>query len=169
MDAPAGEDLFGDAARDAQRGRETAGEVSAAPHVRRAAPLDGGGKIRMTGTGRVREAGIIGGVLVGVFDDGAQRRAAGPAVFKARQEYGHVPLLAGGGEGAAAASAAVQKGLQFLGVHGLPGGKPVDDHADGLAVGLAEYADLDERSKLRGHGLHLLRTGRPPRNPGRIF
>ena len=57
--------------------------------------------------GRVRETGVIRGVLVGVFNDGAQRRTAGLAIFQAREEYGHVPLLAGGGKGAAAASAAV--------------------------------------------------------------
>ena len=54
-DPPAGQDLLGDAAGDAEGGRQAAGEVAAAPHVRLALPLDKRGVIRVAGPGLVPE------------------------------------------------------------------------------------------------------------------
>ena len=166
-DPAAGENLLGDAAGNAQRRRQPAGEVSAAPHVCRAAPFDSGRKIGMARTGRIGKAAVVGGVLVTVFNDGAQRCAAGMAVFQPGEERGNIALLPGSGQGAFPRTAAVQKGLEFGQVNGLPGRQTVHHHADGPAVGLAEHTHMQQVSKFRGHGSHLPGFDRPPRNPGK--
>ena len=82
IDAPAGQDLLGNATSDAEGRRQAAGEVSTAPHVRLPAPLHPGGVVRMGGPGLVGKLAVIRGVLVAVLNDGAQRRAAGDALFQ---------------------------------------------------------------------------------------
>ena len=167
--APAGQNLPGDAAGDAQGRRQPAGEVAAAPHVRLTAPLDEGGVVRVAGPGLVPEFRIIQGVLVAVFDDGAQRRAAGDAVLQAGEKHRNIGLLPGGGQAVLAGPAPVQEAVQFLQVDSLPGGQAVYHHADGLSMGLAEHRNFQEIAEFRGHGCHLPGSCRPPRNPGRIF
>ena len=112
--------------------------MAAAPHVRVAAPLHPGGVVRVGGAGLVGKLTVIGGVLVAVFDDGAQGKAAGDAVFQAGEENGGVRFLPGGGQGALSRLAAVQESVQGLQVNGFPGGQAVHIDADGSAVGLAE-------------------------------
>ena len=138
IDAPAGQNLFGDAAGNAQRSRQAAGKVAAAPHIRLAAPLYPGSVVRMGGPGLVGKLTVIRGVLVAVFNDGAQRRAAGDAVFQAREENGCVRFLPQGGQGALPRLTAVQEGVQGFQVNGFSGGQAVHIDADGSAVGLAE-------------------------------
>ena len=68
-----------------------------------------------------------------------------------------------GGEGVFAGPASVQKGLESIQVHRLAGRQAVHHHADGRPVGLAEDADLQEMSELRGHECHLPIADIPPR------
>ena len=96
--AAPGQDLFGDAACDAQGSRQPTGEVTAATHIRLSAPLDTGGIVRMGRTGLVEQFAVIRRMLVTVFDNGAQGEAAGDAVFKTGQEDGCVRFLPGGGK-----------------------------------------------------------------------
>ena len=165
-DPPAGQDLLGDAAGDAEGGRQAAGEVATAPHVRLALPLHKRGVIRVAGPGLVPELRIVRGVLVAVLDHSTQRRTAGDTVFQPGEEGGAIRLLSKGGEGVFAGSAPVQKGLERIQVHCLAGGQAVHHHADGRPVGLAEDADLQQVSELRGHGCHLPIADIPPRKWG---
>ena len=168
VDAPAGQNLLGDSPGDAQRGCQAAGEVAAAPHVGAAIPLDQGGVVRMAGPGLVPQLRVVRRVLAAVPDDGAQRRAAGSAVFQAGEELRHVGLFSGGGEGARSRLPPVQKPLELLRIDLLSGGEPIDLNPDGLSVGLAEDADAQDFSELRGHGRHLPGFHSPARSRDRI-
>ena len=168
-DSPAGQDLLGDASGNAQGRRQPPGEVAPAPHVGVAAPLGPGGEIRVARPGLIGKLPVVLRVLVRVFYHGAQRRAAGLSPLQAGEEFRHVVLLPGGGEGARSRPPAVQEALELLQVNRLPGGEAVHHHADGLSVGLAEDADADDVSKLRGHGPHLPDSRNPARSWGRTF
>ena len=72
--------LLAEASRNAQRCRQTAGEMTAAGYVLIAAVFDLGGVVGMAGPGAVHEIGIVPGAGVFVADHGSNGRAAGEAV-----------------------------------------------------------------------------------------
>ena len=111
-DAPALEHLQADAAGDAQRCRETAGEVSATPHISGLPVLEERSVVRVGGAGFVQKFGIVRGVLVFVLDDGRQGEPAGREVpvlvfGDTGQEVGTVRFVAGGRELTGAGTTAV--------------------------------------------------------------
>ena len=176
IDAPTGQDLFGNAARHAERGRQTAGKVPAAAHVRLPAPLHKGGIVRVGGPGIIPEQAVIRGTLIRVLHNGAEGRPAGNAVFQAGEKHREIRFPPGGGEGVLPRLPPVQEGVQFLQIHSLARREAVHNHADGLPVGLAKHGDPQEFSKLRGHARHLPnsrslsrtpdKTSSPPPPPG---
>ena len=67
----------------AKRRGEPPGELAAAPDVVVAGGLRPGGEVRVAGPGHVPEGVVVLAAGVGVFDQGAQRRAAGlPALVE---------------------------------------------------------------------------------------
>ena len=50
---------------------------------------------------------------------------------------------------------ALEKSLELLQVHRLPGGQAVHRHPDGRSVGLAEDRHVDVLTEVRGHELPL--------------
>ena len=79
-DVSSRKNLLGDAARNAQRGGQPAGEVPAAAQIRFSAPLDKRGIVRMAGAGFVEQFLLIARARVEVFNDGAERAATGFAL-----------------------------------------------------------------------------------------
>ena len=112
---------------------------TAAAYVREAAPLDKRRIIGVSGAGLVFERRVIPRTLVFVFENGAERKAAGSAVLQSRQEARSIAFGAGRGEAVRLCAAAFQKCLQFREVDSLPGGEAVHEDAHGLSVRLPEH------------------------------
>lgn len=117
--------------------------MAAATHVLKATVLDVGGEVSVRRAGFVPQLVVVPGAGVGILDDCGQGCAAGHPFHQAAQDPGNVPFLSRGGGGVPAGSPAAEKRLELLQVHGLPGGKAVHCHPDGLRVGLAEDGDMD--------------------------
>ena len=117
--------------------------MAAPPHILKTAVLDMGGEIGMSRAGLVPQLVVVLGAGVCVLDDGGQGCAAGHPIHQPAQDPGDVPFLSGGGGCVPAGRPAAEKRLKLRQLHGLPGGKAVHRHPDGLRVGLAEDGDMD--------------------------
>ena len=126
--------LQAQAARHAQGRGKPPGEMPAARGGLRTVIFYGGGVVRVRRTGRILQPGIVRRVGVAVGQHGCQRRAAGPAVRKAAQEFRAVRLTAGARQGAAPRRAPVQKSLQGRKIGPEARGEAVEAHAHGRAV-----------------------------------
>ena len=111
-------------------------------HILKAAVPHLGGVVGVAGAGHIAEGGIVTGPGIGILNDGGQWRTAGNAVHQAAQKPGLVRLLPGGSGGIPARGPALEKAVQLLQVHPLPGGQAVHRHADGRGVGLAENGHM---------------------------
>ena len=121
-----------------QRGGEPAGEVAAPPVVQVPLALDEPGVIPVTGPGGVAQRLIVGGVLVEILNDQAQRRPGGLALKKPGEDVNFVRLLPGGGQAVLPRGPAGQLARHSGHVQRQPGGNSLQHHADGAAVGFAE-------------------------------
>ena len=148
---------------------EDACKAAKARGVKISCDLNYRGKLWTRAQAREAKIAVVRGVLVAVFDDGAQGESTGDAVFKTGEENGQIRFLARRGQGALTGFAAVHESVQFLQIDGLSGGETVNIDADGFTVGLAEDRHFQQFSELRGHGSHLLNAGIPPRNRDRIW
>ena len=156
IDPLPGQDLLADTPGDAQGGGEPAGEVAASRHVLKAPVLHLGGVVGVARAGDVPEVVIVPRPGVGVADEGGQGGAAGAALRQAGEDLRPVPLLPGGGPGAPARGPAVEEGLEFLQVDGLPGGQAVHRHPDARGVGLAEKGNGQLTVINTAHGIVLI-------------
>ena len=168
LNALTGQNLQTDAAGDAQGRCQPAGEMSAAPHVLKAAVFHLGRVVRVGGPGRLLQKCIVLGAGVGVFNNRRQRRAAGDILHQPAEDLHLVGLPPGRGNSASAGGTALHKAPKLLPVHPLSGGQPVNADADGLRVGLAKDGYFDFIPPGRGHQSHLPVLCIPARNPGRI-
>ena len=112
--------------------------MAAAGCVLEAAVFDLGGVVRVPGAGAISQCFIITGVGIVIVDHGGNWRAAGKAIQNAAEKFGAILFLAGCGPVMLPRCPAVQELLQFLQVNGQPRRDPVQGHADGGTVGLAE-------------------------------
>ena len=86
------ERLQRDAARDAQRGRQAAGEMPAASDIVHVVILHARREVRMSRTGLAAQLGVVLGARVGVLDDRGDRRARGVSINYAGDNAGGVGL-----------------------------------------------------------------------------
>ncbi len=113
------------------------------------------GEVGVAGAVDVVPVLVATGTLVAIADHQGQGGAQGPAILaQARQDLDGVGLLARGGQGALARTAAVQLGLDGGAVQWQSGRTAVDDAAHGRAVALAEGGDGEQGSEgIGGHGV----------------
>ena len=96
-DAPAGQNLEGNASGNAQGSRKPPGEVAASRRVLPAPIPHLGGVVGVSGPGHVLQIVVILGAGVGVLNHRRQRGSAGHSVHQAAQDFRQVRLLPGGG------------------------------------------------------------------------
>ena len=128
------ERLQGDAARNAERGGETSGEVAAPGDVLMVAIADEGRVVGVSRTGLAPELRVVLRAHVGVLDDGRERGAAGVTVNDAGDEAGGVRLPSRRRGVGSAGGATGEEGREPLLVDRKPGGKSFDDAANGGGV-----------------------------------
>ena len=146
--------LQADPAGDAQGSRQPAGEVAAAGHVLEPAVADLGREVGMAGPGAVPQVVVVSGAGVGVADEGRQGRAAGDVSHQSGDELRQVGLLPGRGRGGVPRRPAGKERPQPVHIDSKPGGNPLDGHADGRGMGLAENGEAKPLAVGTAHGIN---------------
>ena len=142
MDAPARQNLEGDAPGDTQGGGETAGEVSAAAVIGESPELLYRHPVRMRRARMRDQVFVVARQRVFVVEQDGQRRAGRAAVEDARQQVRRIALLTRRRAAFAAFAAAevfFERGL----VEFESRGYSVEGHADRFAVRLSEYGNSE--------------------------
>ena len=142
-----------DAARDAQRCRQAAGEMPAASDIVHVVILHARREVRMSRAGLAVQLGVVLGARVGVLDDRCNGCAGGVPVDHTGDNVGGVGLAALGRRFVAAGGTTVQKGLQPLQVNSDTCRNAIERAADGGGVRLAEDAYVQDVAKGRGHAI----------------
>ena len=155
INAAAVQDLFGDAASDAQRCCEPTGKMTAAAHVGEAFVMDIGGVVGVGWARMIEQIAVIFRALVGVENVGQKREASGHAVHHASCQMHGVGFLALGREFARARRATRHETRQLRFVDGFAWRHAVDLHADHFAVAFAENAAAIMAANTRCHRRHL--------------
>ena len=138
VDAPTFQNLPADCPGKAQGSCQSAGKMSAAPHIIEAPVPEGAGIVRMSRPGELGQVGVIHRVGVCVHDHGTQRSAGGFIVVQTGHDLWNIQFRPGRGSPVLFRRSASQKACDLLQVDGFPRREIVDHHADGCAVGFAE-------------------------------
>lgn len=149
-DASSCKNLHGDAARDAQRCRQARRKGAAAPHILPAAVPDVGRPVGVRWAGQVGDGRIILRARVAVPDDRRERRPAGAPVDDAAEDLGPVGFPSLRRHAVLLWRPSGHEGLELDRIDGFARRQPVDRHADGGRMALAEDGRPDVPAEI-GH------------------